>query len=455
MNHKAYLSLAIPLIFSAITTPLLGVADTAVVGHLSDASYLGGVAVGTLIFNTMYWLFGFLRVSTSGFAAQSLGADSLQKSLLVLLRPLLLAGIVGFLLIVFQQPLLQSALYIIGADPKVNELGAQYFLIRVWGAPFVLMSYALLGWLMGMSRIKAVIWIQFSANILNILLDLLFVQGFDFHVSGVAAASLTAEIYAVLAGLWVVKRHFHISILKAVKEKMDQIFDAKSMKKMLLVNRDLFLRTICLLVVFNVFTAKGASYGTETLAANAVLLQVHYLIAYFYDGFANASSIVTGKSIGQKNKQLFQSVIKLTYQWAIIASAASAVVIFAGKMYLYPLFTKIEEVLGTIHMYHEWLILYSLCAGFGVIFYGVFTGATETGYVRQSMVYAAAAFMAAYFALTGVFQNHGLWCSFIIFSLARSVFLMMYLPRLTKKLGFASEDQPPSFDSKTKSPKPL
>ncbi len=266
MNHRAYLTLAIPLTISTMTTPLLGAVDTAVVGQLPAPAYIGGVAVGTLIFNTLYWLFGFLRVSTSAFAAQANGASNPDQGVLALCRPFLLAVIVGVLFIILQWPIEHASLLVISPDADVSRFAIEYFRIRIWGAPFTLMNYVILGWLMGMAKIKQALCLQILTNVLNMLLAILFVHVFSFDVQGVATATLIAEISAFVLGVFIV---WKASPFEWKIPSIQSLLDTKSMKRMFNVNKDLFIRTICLLIVINMFTAKGASFGTEFLAANA------------------------------------------------------------------------------------------------------------------------------------------------------------------------------------------
>ncbi|RFU69422.1 MATE family efflux transporter [Peribacillus saganii] len=431
MNHKAYLALALPLIFSTITTPLLGAVDTAVAGQLPDPSYIAAVAVGTIIFNTMYWLFGFLRVSTSGFAAQAHGAGDTEGGILAIARPFFIAVLVGIGLIALQWPIIGLCLPLLTPDPHVQSLAKDYLQIRFWGAPFALLNYVILGWLMGMSMIKVSLFLQVLMNCMNIVLDLLFVFGFSWGVSGVAAATLLSEITAFVIGLAIV---WNASPFKRKLPTFHKVIVPSSFKKMMKVNRDLFIRTVCLLTVFNLFTAKGASFGTETLAANAILIQIHYIMAYFFDGFANASSILTGKAIGSKDKSLYQQTLKLSWQWAIYSSMIIATTYYLLSDYILRLFTSIPEIIEMAHNYEIWIIVFPIVISLGIVLFGVYTGATEAAPIRDSMLLALFIYLIAYFRVVPIAGNHGLWLSFILFSAGRSVFLVLFVPRLSRKL---------------------
>lgn len=434
LTHRYYLSLALPLIFATITVPLLGAVDTAVVGQLPNPAYIGGVAVGTVIFNTMYWLFGFLRVSTSGFAAQANGAGDSIQATMAFIRPIVIAFLIGSIFIIIQKPLLHGSLLLLGVQGEVREVSTQYYNVRIWGAPFSLMNYVVLGWLLGMAHIKETVVIQVLMNILNIILAVVLVLFFHQGITGVAIATLLAEIFAFCLGIFILFRSKHFQMTLSLKEMLQHLYDQEPLKKMLVVNRDLFIRTLCLLTVFNIFTAKGAAYGEEVLAANAILIQIHYIMAYFYDGLANASSILTGKAVGQKSKFLYDETIKKSFCWSIIFSLCISITYFLSKDIIIPLFTVVDEVVQIVNNYDIWLILFPLSASIGLVFYGIFTGATEAGLVRNSMLGSVAVFLVVLLPATNAWGNHGLWFAFILFSLFRSILLGFYIPKLRKKL---------------------
>lgn len=429
MNHRTYLALAIPLTISTITTPLLGAVDTAVVGQLPNPAYIGSVAIGTVIFNTLYWLFGFLRIGTSGFAAQAHGAGDRLSGTLALFRPMFIALVVGLVFFLLQKPIEYAALTLLQPADDVASLASDYFAIRIWGVPFTLVNYVIMGWLIGMSRIKLSVLVQVFMNLLNIGLDVLFVFGFGWGVSGVAAATLIAEVTACLMGLLIVWRGADYQFQLP---SISRMVDASSVRKMMAVNQDLFIRTICLLTVFNVFTYKSAGFGTETLAANAILLQIHYIMAYFYDGLSNASSILSGRAIGSNNPALFKKNLKLSFQWALYSSIILTGLYWLFRSQIFAFFTSIPEVIELGGVYGDWLLLFPLVSSFGIVLYGVFTGATETAPIRNSMLLSLGIFLLVLWASVPHLQNHGVWLAFILFSLGRSAFLLLYLPKLLK-----------------------
>ncbi|WP_077306089.1 MATE family efflux transporter [Terribacillus halophilus] len=431
MQHKQYLALALPLTLSTITTPLLGVVDTAVVGQLSNSSYIGGVAIGTIIFNTMYWLFGFLRVSTSGFAAQASTSLDTEEHVMALLRPFAVAFLVGLLFVLIQQPILHYSLSFLGASEAVNASASAYFSIRIWGAPFALANYVILGWLIGMSYIKATLILQISTNVLNILLCILAVHVWDWGVTGVGASTLIAEIFSCVFGFLLLRKYARSIWQHPLVQLLKRALDPKPMWQMMKVNRDLFIRTICLLVVFNLFTANGAAFGEDVLAANAILIQVHYMMAYFFDGFANASSIAAGRALGERNEKLFSQSLRLSLQWGLGIGITLALVFLAGKQWMYPFFSDQQHIIDLTSTYANWLVLFPIVASLGLVYYGVFTGMTEVRFVRNSMILAVLLYLAALFSLQPL-GNHGLWLAFLLFSLGRSVFLILYVPKLRR-----------------------
>ncbi|MRX72795.1 MATE family efflux transporter [Bacillus lacus] len=432
MSNRAYLALAVPLIISGISTPILGAVDTAVVGRMPDASFIGGVAVGALIFNTMYWLLGFLRVSTSGFTSQAQGSNNEKEITLTFLRPMVIAVLFGIFFILMQYPILQAALYLVGAGEAVTGHAATYFSIRIWSAPFSLLSYVIIGWLVGLGKVVYSLATQIFMNVLNILLDFIFVLGFGWGVAGVASATLIAEISAVIFGLWIIFRAKQIDISKI---KINMMLESAPLMKMLKVNGDLFLRTVCLLTMTGIFTSKGASMGEVTLAANAVLLQIHYLMAYFFGGFANASSILIGRAIGGKSEALYNRAYTLSAQWGILSAIVLSVCIYLFGEHIVSLFTTISTVKEMANSLLIWMIIFPLVGFWYAQLEGIFSGATEAKFIRNSIILALLIFLIANWLFFPIHHNDGLWLAFSLFMLSRSLFLWMYVPKLRRKIA--------------------
>ncbi|WP_332690577.1 MATE family efflux transporter [Halalkalibacter lacteus] len=429
LSHRQYLILAIPLIISGISTPILGAVDTAVVGRIPDPASIGGVAIGAVIFNTMYWLLGFLRVSTSGFTAQAQGANNQKEMLLSFFRPMIMAVIFGLFFIMLQQPILHIALSLIGGSEAVSIIAATYFSIRIWGAPFILLSYVMIGWLMGTGKVQLSLATQILMNVLNIILSIVFVLVFDMGVTGVAYATLISEISAVLFGAWIIFRTEKVSVRHI---SLQMLLESEPLIKMLKVNRDLFLRTVCLLTMTGIFTAKGASMGEVTLAANAILLQIHYIMAYLFGGFANASSIIVGRAIGGGNYSLYKRAFSLSAQWGFVAAFILSLTILVYGDNIVSFFTTITEVKETAFELLLWMTVFPIVGFWGLQLEGIFSGATEAGSIRDSIILALFVFLLAIWLFVPNYHNHGIWFAFVLFSLARSFFLSLFVPKLTR-----------------------
>jgi MATE family multidrug resistance protein len=429
LSQRQYLILAIPLIISGISTPILGAVDTAVVGRIPDPASIGGVAIGAVIFNTMYWLLGFLRVSTSGFTAQAEGANNQNEMLLSFFRPMIMAIIFGLFFIIFQHPILQVALALLGGSEAVSSFAATYFSIRIWGAPFILLSYVMIGWLIGMGKVRLALATQIMMNLLNIILDIVFVLGLGMGVSGVAYATLISEISAILFGAWLI---FHTNRVKMSHLKLQMLIESEPLIKMLKVNRDLFLRTVCLLAMTGIFTAKGASMGELTLAANAILLQIHYIMAYLFGGFANASSIIVGRAIGARNQPLYTRAFFLSAQWGFVAAIVLSIFILFWGESIVALFTTITEVREVAIDLLIWMLIFPFVGFWGLQLDGIFSGATEAKSIRDSMILALIVFVLAIWLFVPIYHNHGIWLAFVLFSFARSIFLSLFVPKLTR-----------------------
>jgi MATE family multidrug resistance protein len=429
MTYRLYIALVIPFIISTMTTPLLGAVDTALVGHLPNPAFIGGVAVGAIIFNTMYWLFGFLRVSTTGFTAQALNDPDKQRS--ALLRPLAMALVIGVVFIILQGPIFNAAIELIQPEQSVIVYADRYFTVLIWGAPFTLINYVVLGWLMGFAKTRAVILIQVFINLLNIILSIIFVWGFGLEVAGVATATLIAQISSTLMGFVLVKRY-----LPSSTENLNirALLSPRAMKQILAVNADLMIRTVCLLAMTNHFIATGASFGTEVLAANAVLFQVQYIMAYAFDGFANASSVFSGKALGERNLPLYRRVLTYTLASSLAVSLLISAIWLAADSQIIALFTNQSEIIALCRQYSVWLTLFPICAALGLLFYGVFSGITYTAPIRNSMILSLLVWFISWFILVPAYGNDGLWAAFLLFSLGRSLFLLPWLPASVRRL---------------------
>lgn len=318
LTDREYLGLTVPFMLSTMTQPLMGAVNTAVMGQLPDPKYIAAVSLGAILFNNLYWLFGFLRVSTTGYAAQAFGAADKRLGMLAFFKPLVLAMIISAFCILFQKPILELYLAMIGAAPEVNELCRDYYYILIWGAPLVLGNYVALGWLMGQTRVRASVFMQVSMNVLNMALSIWFVFWLHMDITGVAFATLLSQLYGGILSV-VLMYYYGDFDYKALP--WGELLDWREFIGMLQVNVNLMIRTACLLTVNNIIAAVGASFGTVVLAANAVLLQLKDIMSYLIDGMANGAAIFSGRAVGAKNGKLFAATIKMTFKWLVVLAA--------------------------------------------------------------------------------------------------------------------------------------
>ena len=422
VTFKRYLLLVVPLTLSTITVPLLGAVDTALVGHLPNPSFIAGVTISTVIFNTLYWLLGFLRISTTSFAAQALDSQAKLNSAFV--RPLFIAAILGLLFILFRSVIFESFIQVSSPPPEVYLYAKEYFDILIFGAPFTLINYVIIGFLMGKSHVKSVLYLQLFINLVNIGLSVLLVWYFHLNVKGVAIATLLAQIGTTVIGLTLIHK---MRVIKLTLDELKSYLSPSSLREIILINGDLLIRTICLLIVTNLFISHSSNLGVEVLAANSILFQVQYLMAYVYDGFANALSILSGQSKGLKNIKLYNKVA----WYSVISGAGVSLVltlIWLGfDSSILRLFTNQDNILVLALTYSNWLALFPMTIAMGLVIYGLFCGINYVSSIRNSMIIAVIVWLLASNILIPQFGNNGLWLSFILFCLARSL-LILWLP---------------------------
>ncbi|WP_339388789.1 MATE family efflux transporter [Vibrio caribbeanicus] len=430
LTHKEYLKIAIPFVVSTVTQPLLGAVDTAVIGRLCVTELLGGIAIGTLVMNTIYWLFGFFRVSTTGQSAMALGSNNSADQINSLLRPAVLAAFVGLVFILLQGTIWQVAEWGIAPDPAVSQHAKAYFDIMIFGAPFVLVNYTLIGWLMGQEKARETLIIQVMGNVLNMALDILFVLYFDMGIAGVAAATLIAQVATLLLGITLVLKTGQFSLVDHLKSLT---LSRGELKVILSSNIDLLLRTVCLLVFFNIVARVGSQLGTDVLATNAIFLQVVYVMSYLFDGIANASSVFAGKAVGQKNPKLLDSVICITAQYTMVLIVALTLLTFIFERHIVSVFTSIPELIELCLSLSTWLLIFPLFAGFGLTFYGIFTGTGTTRPVRNASFMTLVVFLLVQLVSVPNLGNDGLWLSFTLFYVGRFAFMYPYIGQVRQK----------------------
>jgi len=423
LTHRRVLAIALPIVLANVTVPLLGAVDTGVVGRMGEAAPIGGVGLGAVILTSVYWIFGFLRMGTSGLVAQSHGARDQAESGAHLIRALTIGLGAGAVLIALQWPVTALAFRLSPASAGVEALARQYLSIRIWGAPATIGMYALTGWMIATERTRAVLAVQMVLNVVNIGLDLLFVLGFGWGVRGVAVATLVAELSGFAVALWVAW-----PALKAGRQAAG-VWARGRLDRMLRVNGDIMLRSVLLQGAMTSFVFVGAGMGDVTLAANQVLMQFIAITAYALDGFAFAAESLVGQAVGARRPDRVRRAALLTSGWGVGGAVALALAFALFGPQVIALLTTSPEVRETAAAYLPWLVLAPVLGIASWMLDGIFIGATLTREMRQAMVLSVALYAAAVVLLTRAFGNHGLWAALMVLNLARAVTMMRLYPR--------------------------
>lgn len=434
-NYISILRLAIPIILANASAPLLGLADTTVIGQTGLAADLGAIALATLVFSFVYWGFGFLRMGTTGFIAQASGAQDREEVLAVLFRSVLLGLGIGIVLIGLQYFIGNFAVWLMSASEEVKNLVKDYFYIRIWGAPATLITYSLLGALIGLGWTRQLLWIQLLLNGANIAWNVLFVVFFDMGIKGIALGTLIAEWIALFYAWHIVTKKLE---LKRVSEHLrvlwQRIINKAQLTAIFKVNADIMLRTFALLSGFAWFANQGAKFGDTTLAANHVLLQFVSMSAFFLDGFAHVSEMLAGKMIGAKDKPGFIRQVKESTHLAGLAAVLAGLSIILFAPYVISWITKEPEVQRIAQNHAVYAGIYILFSFVAFQLDGVFIGATRSKEMRNAAIYSLVILIGFGMLLTHFYGNIGLWISFIIYVIARGVSLGYFLPKLLREV---------------------
>ena len=429
LTYKEYLKVTIPFMLSTATQPLLGAVNTAVMGHMSEAFYIAAVSLGVILFNNIYWLFGFLRVSTTSFSAQALGSESAKDKFLALARPLLIAIVISLIFLIIYPWIFKYYALLMKPESQVVELMKNYCDIIIWGAPFVLINYVTLGWLMGQMIIRYTMFMQISMNVLNIVLSIVFVFIMNMNIQGVAYASLIAQIYGCIVGFIAIYKRGNLIICSEYIQSLKTLQPFLGMMK---VNVDLMFRTVCLLTINNLFAIAGASMGTVTLASNAIILEIIFIVVYFIDGMANGVSVFSGKAKGYKDINLLNSVLKISLRCLAVFIIFISVIMYITKSYFINMMTDLAIVANYANDYSIYLILHPICACVGLLLYGMYTGIGNTASIRNMMFVAVIFFYICQKILMSYLGNDGIWLTYNLTYLLESIILILYLPSLKK-----------------------
>ncbi|WP_082735535.1 MATE family efflux transporter [Polycladidibacter stylochi] len=410
-TRREFVGVMVPITLAYLSTPLLGLVDTAVIGQLDDAAMLGGLAVGALIFDFIGALFYFMRAGTTALTAQAVGAGNGIEVRYVLVRALLIAGAAGIICLLVQWPVLSAGLWLLGGSDSVQEAARSYFSLRLLSAPFFLANYAILGWLLGQGRAKSALLLQTLLNGLNTVLSIAFVLVFDWEITGVALATVLSEVVTLLFGLMLVR----VIQPHRIPLKWPQVLERKKVAALFSLNRDIMLRSLSMLVAFGFFTNRSAVQGEVILAANAVLDRFFLIGGYFLDGAASATEQFVGRAIGAKNKGMFKRSVHLSLEWGFILSGILTGVFIVFGVPIIHLMSVNSEVRLAGETYLLWAALTPLVGNLAFQMDGVFIGAAWSREMRNMMLISTTLFIAAALVLQPLFGNHGLWAAMLLF----------------------------------------
>ena len=415
-TDRQILRIAIPSIVSNITVPLLGLIDVTIVGHLGAAAYIGAIAIGGMLFNMIYWLFGFLRMGTGGLTAQAYGRRDFAESTRILLRSLAVGLSVAAILIIFQYPIRLIAFSLIDGGAEVKSLASEYFHICIWGAPAMLCLYGFNGWFIGMQNSRIPMYIAITQNIVNIGASLFFVFILGMKVEGVATGTLIAQYAGVFmaALLWLI---FYRRLRRHISRK--RLFEAEAMGRFFFINRDIFLRTLSLVCVTVFFTSAGAAKGDVILAVNTLLMQLFTLFSYIMDGFAYAGEALSGRYLGSRNTAAFYRMTKHLFAWGLLLSIGFTLIYGLGGQNFLGLLTDDISVIRVSADYFYWAIAIPLVGFSAFLLDGICIGATATRIMLKGMFAAAITFFGIYIAFQSSLANHALWLGFLSYLFLR------------------------------------
>ncbi|WP_321343385.1 MATE family efflux transporter [uncultured Draconibacterium sp.] len=432
--NKSILKLAIPNIISNITVPLLGLIDLALMGHLGSEIYIGAISLGSVIFNFIYWGFGFLRMSTSGFTAQAFGEKNSTEAITILIRALLLTLSISIIILLLQAPIAWGSFKLIGGSPEVETLANEYFRIRIWAAPAALSLFVFSGWFLGMQNARYPMIIAILVNIVNILLSVFFVFGLKMKSDGVALGTVISQYAGLITAVILLLRKYRGMLPMVTKTS---VLNMKFLTNFFKVNSDIFIRSFCIIIVFTFFTSKSASINDTILAVNSILLQFLMFFSFFIDGFAFAGEALVGKFIGAKEINNLKKVVKLLLYWGLGLAVIFTLLYLSGTNFILKLLTSQEDVIQTAQKFLIWVVLIPVASVGSFIWDGIYIGATASRPMRNSLLVSTfLIFAPVYYFLNPVWNNHALWMGMLLFMFSRGVILsLMYKRTILKPIS--------------------
>ena len=415
-RDRQILQIAVPSIVSNVTVPLLGLIDVAIVGHMGSAVYIGAVAVGSMIFSLTYWLFGFLRMGTSGLTAQALGRRDLTEIARILVRSTVVAIGIATVLIVLQAPLLWLMFWLIEPTEDVVPLAATYFRIVIWGAPASLALFSLTGWFIGMQNTRIPMAVSILQNVVNIVASLTLVYGVGMKIEGVAIGTVIAQYAGLLMAVGMLLRGY-----SRIFRNRHNIWNLKGIRAFFSVNRDIFLRTVCLVAVNLYFTSAGARQGAVVLSVNTVMLQLFLFFSYFMDGFAYAGEALGGRFFGARNDSAFHETVRRLFGWALLVTTVFTLLYIVASMDIVRLLTDEPQVRDVARDYIWWIWLVPAAGAAAFIWDGIFVGITATRGMLVSTIVATLSFGAVYLLTRDSWGNDGLWLAQVVYLAMRGI----------------------------------
>ena len=420
--NKEILQLAIPNIISNLSIPLLSSVDTALMGRLSEG-HISAVGIGAMIFNLIYWNFGFLRMGTTGMAAQAYGQENKTEIIQTLFRALFLAMAISFLVLLLQWPFREISYYLMNVSTEQATLVSDYFNIRIWAAPASLASFVLMGWFFGMQNVIYPLILTIVVNIVNIVFNYLFVIEWGMEIDGVAYATVIAQYTGLFLGLFL----FYFSYREYLEQfTLKTMLAVEKIKRFFAINGDIFIRTICLTFTFGFFYSQSTQMGDTLLAVNVILLQFINWMSYFIDGFAYAAESLVGKYVGAQNTERLKKIIRMSFVWGTIMAILFSLLYGFGGVYLFSIFTTQQQVIDAAIPYLFWMALIPIAGYASYIWDGIYIGLTATRTMRNTMLLSLVIFLGSYYLFQQIGSNNGLWLSFLLFLFARGALQSYY-----------------------------
>ena len=429
VTYRQVVALAIPVMLANISVPMVGIVDTAIMGRYASPDYINAVAIATVLFSSIFWAFGFLRMGTGGLIAQANGADDRDAIALTITRSLIVSTGIGIMIILGGALWFRAGMHFMSSSERLTELTYAYYQIRLLAAPITLSLYVVFGTLVGLQHMRSLLALQLLLNLCNIILNILIYQTTEWHVRGVAFATVVSECITLGVGIWLIHKHLPPVALHWAELRV-RIINPSAFARLWQISRDLFIRTSCLTVAFYYMTALSSRQGAYVLAANTILIHLTHVMAHWLDGFAHAAESLAGYSYGKKNREGFNRAIRVCTESALVLAVALTIFYGIFGETLVSLISRDETVQSEAYRYLWWIVLSPLIGVWGFLLDGIFIGITHTRAMRNGMLLALLCFVTSTLLLVPIMGNHGLWLAYFILMIARAITLGLSLRRI-------------------------